>query len=135
MGKLKEKLLNNLTPEEMDERFGISAFEYVEYMKDYKNLFDDNGDPIPEDVLDQLQKEREKLETDFIQSLLDLENRHAISIDERTGWHINESLQIRYCLGDIESALDSAGINSELKEKVLNKLNELWVNRVSGDID
>ena len=30
MGKLKEELLNNLTPEEMDERFELSAFEYVE---------------------------------------------------------------------------------------------------------
>jgi len=27
MGKLKEKLLNNLTPEEMDEQFELSAFE------------------------------------------------------------------------------------------------------------
>jgi hypothetical protein len=65
MGKLKEKLLNNLTPEEMDERFEISAFEYVEYMEKYKHLYDDNGNPIPEDVLEQLAIEREKLEKEF----------------------------------------------------------------------
>jgi hypothetical protein len=29
MGKLKEHYLNNLTPEEMEERYGVSAFEYV----------------------------------------------------------------------------------------------------------
>jgi len=52
MGKLKEKLLNNLTPEEQNEMFELSAFEYVEYMEKYKHLYDDNGDPIPEDVLE-----------------------------------------------------------------------------------
>ena len=36
MGKLKEKLLNNLTPEEMDEQFELSAFEYVELVERYK---------------------------------------------------------------------------------------------------
>jgi hypothetical protein len=32
MGKLKETLLNSLTPEEMNERYELSAFEFVEYM-------------------------------------------------------------------------------------------------------
>ena len=32
MGKLKEKLLNNLTSEEIDEMMGDSAFQFVEYM-------------------------------------------------------------------------------------------------------
>lgn len=36
MGKLKEELLNNLTPEEMDERYELSAFEYVELVERYK---------------------------------------------------------------------------------------------------
>jgi hypothetical protein len=65
MGKLKEKLLNNLTPEEQNEMFELSAFEYVEYMEKYKHLYDDNGNPIPEDVLEQLAIEREKLEKEF----------------------------------------------------------------------
>lgn len=32
MGKLKEKLLNNLTPEQIDEMMGDSSFDFVEYM-------------------------------------------------------------------------------------------------------
>jgi hypothetical protein len=32
MGKLKEKLLNNLDEQQMEDVFGISAFEYVELM-------------------------------------------------------------------------------------------------------
>ena len=131
MGKLKEKLLNNLTPEEMDERFGLSAFEYVEYMENYKHLFDDSGNPISEDVLEQLKKEREQLENDFLESLNDLDRPNIPA--QFDGYRINESIQTRYCLADIESALDSANVDSELKQKVLNKLNELWADRVSAD--
>jgi hypothetical protein len=36
MGKLKEKYLNNLSEDEMDERFELSAFEYVELMLNLK---------------------------------------------------------------------------------------------------
>ena len=36
MGKLKEKLLNNLSQQEMDEQYELSAFEYVELMSKYK---------------------------------------------------------------------------------------------------
>ena len=131
MGKLKETLLNNLTPEEQEEIFGISAFEYVEYMENYKHLFDDSGNPIPEDVLEQLKKEREQLENDFLESLNDLDRPNIPA--QFDGYRINESIQTRYCLADIESALDSANVDSELKQKVLNKLNELWADRVSGD--
>jgi hypothetical protein len=92
MGKLKEKLLNNLTPEEMDERFGISAFEYVEYMENYKHLFDDNGDPIPEDVLEKMYKERAQLESEFYEQS---------EIDD-----INDSNKLKYTDNDILYVLD-----------------------------
>ena len=36
MGKLKDKLLNNLSESEMDDKYGISAFEYVELVERYK---------------------------------------------------------------------------------------------------
>ena len=32
MGKLKEKLLNNISPDEIDEMMGDTPFEFVEYM-------------------------------------------------------------------------------------------------------
>ena len=37
MGKLKEKLLNNLNENEMDDQFELSAFEYVELVERYKD--------------------------------------------------------------------------------------------------
>ena len=55
MGKLKEELLNNLTPEEMDERFELSAFEYVELAERYK-IPQKEDEPVPTD------EEMEKLE-------------------------------------------------------------------------
>jgi predicted DNA binding CopG/RHH family protein len=36
MGKLKEKLLNNINENEMDDQFELSAFEYVELVERYK---------------------------------------------------------------------------------------------------
>ena len=33
MSKIKEELVNNLSDQEMEDRYGISAFEYVEYME------------------------------------------------------------------------------------------------------
>jgi hypothetical protein len=48
MGKLKEKLLNNLTSEEIDEMMGDSAFQFVEYMA--PQLEDDDIDEINESI-------------------------------------------------------------------------------------
>jgi hypothetical protein len=81
MGKLKEHYLNNLTPEEMEERYGVSAFEYVELMENYKHLFDDSGNPIPDDVIEQMIKERESAEADYYeQSAIDEINDTQITI-------------------------------------------------------
>ena len=46
MGKLKEELLNNLTPEEMDDQFELSAFEYVELLSKYKDKKEDESQMI-----------------------------------------------------------------------------------------
>jgi hypothetical protein len=50
MGKLKEKLLNNLTPEEMDDQFELSAFEYVELLSKYKNKKEEEYIPTEEEI-------------------------------------------------------------------------------------
>ena len=50
MGKLKEKYLNNLSDAEMEDIFGISAFEYVELMEKYKD--DESYVPTAEEVED-----------------------------------------------------------------------------------
>jgi hypothetical protein len=117
MGKLKETLLNNLTPEEMDERFEISAFEYVEYMEKYKSkwqqlsLFDDNGDEIPEDVLEQIANETKKAEAEFYEQS---------EIDD-----INDSVKLKYTDSDILYVLDGLA-GPVLKGIIMGKLNDVW---------
>jgi hypothetical protein len=118
MGKLKETLLNNLTPEEMDERFEISAFEYVEYMEKYKNkwqqlsLFDDNGDEIPNDVLEQMANERKQIEAEFYEQS---------EIDE-----INDSIKLKYSDSDVISAIKSVKDETWFINRVMKELNGIW---------
>lgn len=111
MGKLKETLLNNLTPEEMDERFGISAFEYVEYMENYKHLFDDSGNPIPDDVIEKMIKERELAEADYYEQS---------AIDD-----INDSVKLKYTDNDILYVLDGIA-GPLLTDIILGKLRDIW---------
>jgi hypothetical protein len=115
MGKLKEKLLNNLTPEEMDERFGISAFEYVEYMENYKHLFDDNGDPIPEDVLEKMYKERAQLESEFYEQS---------EIDD-----INDSNKLKYTDNDILYVLDGM-VDPQKMDIIMDKFRDIWATKI-----
>ena len=112
MGKLKEKLLNNLTPEEQEEMFGISAFEYVEYMENYKYLYDDNGDPIPEDVFEQIQKERETQEQEYYQQS---------EIDD-----INDSVKPKYTDNDILHVLESYVADPQKIDVIMGELNDIW---------
>ena len=153
MGKLKEKLLNNLTPEEMDERFELSAFEYVEYMENYKHLYDDNGDPIPEDVLEQMAKEKELTEKQFMEFMGEFnhedyikdvhttyetgaEFRGGIRVDSNWGDEqseidaINDSVKLKYTDNDILYVLDGIA-GPVLKGMIMSKLNDIW-NRKNG---
>ena len=112
MGKLKEKLLNNLTPEEMDgDIFGISAFEYVEYMENYKHLFDDAGNPIPNDIAEQMANEREQLENEYYEQS---------EIDE-----INNSIELKYSDSDVISAIKSVKDETWFINRIMGELNRL----------
>ena len=148
MGKLKEELLNNLTPEEMDERFELSAFEYVELTERYK-IPQKEDEYIPTDV------EMEKLEQmvkDYYNSKEFreyVENYEPINEDEWTEemekqyWEeqppypfatdieieaINESNKVKYTDNDILYVLgglvepDKIGI-------IKDKLNGVWNNK------
>jgi hypothetical protein len=110
MGKLKETLLNNLTPEEMDERFEISAFEYVEYMENYKQ----QSEQLPDEVVGQLIQEQTELENEFYaQSEID---------------DINDSIKLKYTDNDILYVLD--GLVEPAKMDIIkDKLNEVWNNK------
>lgn len=124
MGKIKETLLNNLSPEEMHEKMlgELSAFEYVEYVEKYKNknwkqlsLFDDNGDPISDEVLDSMYSERNRLEQEYWEQEYIKE--------------LNESMRLKYSDNDIMDALDSIGISIETKSLIQSKLDDVWASK------
>ncbi|MEY4334488.1 MAG: hypothetical protein RLZZ196_3232 [Bacteroidota bacterium] len=117
MGKLKEHYLNNLTPEEMEERYGVSAFEYVELMEKYKKLFDDNGDPIPNEVAEQIAIEREQLENEYYEQS---------KIDE-----INDSLARTFTEDEIIEAVRKWKNEDWFIDRVRAELNKIW-NRKNG---
>ena len=147
MGKLKEKLLNNLTPEEMDDQFELSAFEYVELLSKYKDKKEDEY--IPTDA------EMEKLEQmvkDYYNSKEFreyVENYEPINEDEWTEemekqyWEeqppypfatdieieaINESNKVKYTDNDILYVLD--GLVEPAKMDIIkDKLNGVWNNK------
>jgi hypothetical protein len=107
MGKLKEHLLNNLTPEEMDERFELSAFEYVELMENYKQ----QSEQLPDEVVGQLIQEQTELENEFYaQSEID---------------DINDSIKLKYTDNDILYVLDGLA-GPVLTSMIMGKLNDVW---------
>jgi ribosomal protein L16 Arg81 hydroxylase len=107
MGKLKEQLLNNLTPEEMDERFELSAFEYVELMENYKQ----QSEQLPDEVVGQLIQEQTELEKEFyVQSEID---------------DINDSVKLKYTDNDILYVLDGLA-GPVLTSMIMGKLNDVW---------
>lgn len=123
MGKLKEKLLNNLTPEEMDERFGISAFEYVELMENYKKLFDDNGDPLNYDY-EPTQAEIDAVEsmvTDYYNSNEFKEYAESLDIEE-----INDSVKLKYSDSDVIQAIKAVKNEQWFINRILKELNGIW---------
>ena len=142
MGKLKEHYLNNLTPEEMEERYGVSAFEYVELMENYKKLFDDNGDPLNYEY-EPTQAEIDEMEAmiqdyykskefrDYVENLSDSEidevfaqhNAHeeGFDIDE-----INDSIKLKYSDSDVIQAIKSVKDEQWFINRILKELNGIW---------
>jgi hypothetical protein len=107
MGKLKEKYLNNLSEDEMDERFELSAFEYVELMENYKQ----QSEQLPDEVVGQLIQEQTELENEFYaQSEID---------------DINDSIKLKYTDNDILYVLDGLA-GPVLTSMVMGKLNDVW---------
>ena len=134
MGKLKEKYLNNLSDAEMEDIFGISAFEYVELMAKYKD--DESYVPTEAEVEDiekmvedyYQSKEFQEYVNNDIESVLSYEewhrNRDAMAeqfkIDE-----INDSMTLKYTDNDILYMLDGIA-GPTLKNMIIDKLNDIW---------
>ena len=135
MGKLKEKLLNNLSEEQMEDIFGISSFEYVELMSKYK---DDENYPITEAEVEDIEKMVEdyyqsKEFADYIETLdiakaLAEHNAHeeGFDIDE-----INDSLKVKFTEDEVISAVRAIKNEDWFIAGIRRELNTIW-NRKNG---
>jgi hypothetical protein len=135
MGKLKEQLLNNLTPEEMDERYELSAFEYVELISKYK---DDESYPITEaevedieKMLDEYYKSKEfqqYVDTINLDEVFAEHNAHedGFDIDE-----INDSLKVKFTEDEVIQAVRSIKNEDWFINGIRRELNGIW-NRKNG---
>ena len=135
MGKLKEKLLNNLSEQEMDEQFELSAFEYVELVERYKNREDEYIPTADElEKLEQMVKDyynskefREYVENynltdEQIDAALAEHNAHEDGFDIDA---INESVKLKYTDNDILDVLDGIA-GPTLKSMIMSRLNDVW---------
>jgi DNA-directed RNA polymerase beta' subunit len=135
MGKLKEKLLNNLSEAQMEDIFGISAFEYVELMTKYK---DDENYPITEAEVEDIERMVEDyyaskefadyLETIDIDKALAEHNAHeeGFDIDE-----INDSLQVKFTEDEVIEAVRAIKNEDWFIAGIRRELNTIW-NRKNG---
>jgi hypothetical protein len=141
MGKLKEKLLNNLNENEMDDQFELSAFEYVELVERYKDKKEDEYVPTDEEMekLEQMVKDyyNSKEFREYVENYTALDGLSEEQIDSAFIEHnldedelerINDSVQLKYTDSDILYALDkvNAPIGPLVKEAIMDKLNEVW---------
>lgn len=140
MGKLKEKYLNNLSEDEMEDIFGISAFEYTELMTKYKD--DESYVPTESEVED-----IEKLLEDYYKS-----KEFQQSVDEwddemeKRYWdeqvsdpfatqseldEINDSLQVKFTEDEVIEAVRSIKNEDWFINRIRKELNDIW-NRKKG---
>jgi hypothetical protein len=145
MGKLKEKLLNNLSQQEMDEQYELSAFEYVELLSKYKNRNEEEYVPTDEELanIDAMVEEyykskefRDYVENytptdEYVDSLTDEQIDEAFAehnLDEEELNRINDSLEVKYTDDDILYVLNTikGPIGPLVKETIMDKLNEVW---------
>jgi hypothetical protein len=151
MGKLKEKLLNNLTPEEMDGQFELSAFEYVELVERYK-IPQKEDEYVPTD--DELEK-LEQMVKDYYNSKEFreyVENYEPINEDgwteemEKRYWEeqpphpfatqneldeINDSLKVKFTEDEVIQAVRAIKNEDWFVNGIRRELNGIW-NRKNG---
>ena len=132
MGKLKEKLLNNLSEEQMEDIFGISAFEYVELMAKYKD--DENYIPTEAEVED-----IEKLVDEYYQSkefkeYVDSDVELVLSYEE---WHSNrDTMAEQFSIDEINDSLQVKFTEAEVLDAVRKWKNEDWfIGRIKDELN
>ena len=136
MGKLKEKLLNNLNENEMDDQFELSAFEYVELVERYKDKVEDEYVPTADELekLEQMVQDyynskefREYVENytptdEQIDAALAQHNANEEGFDIDA---INESVKLKYTDNDILDVLDGM-VDPQKMDIILGRLNDAW---------
>jgi hypothetical protein len=140
MGKLKEKLLNNLDEQQMEDIFGISAFEYVELMSKYK---DDESYPITEGEVEDIEKMVEEYyQSKEFKEYVDNDIESVLSYDE---WHrnrdamaeqfkideINDSLKVKFTEDEVIQAVRAIKNEDWFINGIRKELNGIW-NRKNG---
>jgi hypothetical protein len=132
MGKLKEKLLNNLSEEQMEDIFGISAFEYVELMEKYKD--DETYVPTEAEIED-----IEKLVDDYYQSkefqdYVDSDVELVLSYEE---WHRNRDVMAeQFKIDEINDSLQVKFTEAEVLDAVRKWKNEDWfIGRIKDELN
>ncbi len=147
MGKLKEKLLNNLTPEEMDDQFELSAFEYVELLSKYKDKKEDEYVPTDDEIekLEQMVKDyyNSKEFREYVENYEPTNEDGWTEEMEKRYWEeqppypfatdieleaINESNKVKYTDNDILYVLDGL-VEPAKMDTIRGKLNEVWNNK------
>jgi len=138
MGKLKEKLLNNLDEQQMEDIFGISSFEYVELMAKYK---DDESYVLTEAEVEDIEKmvedyyaskEFQEYVNNDIELVLSYEewhrNRDAMaeqfSIDE-----INDNMKVKFTEDEVLGAVRKWKNEDWFIGRIKDELNKIWNNK------
>ena len=122
MGKLKEKLLNNLDEQQMEDIFGISAFEYVELMSKYKD--DENYIPTEAEVEDIEKMVEDYYASKEFQEYVNNDIELVLSYEE---WHRNrDAMAEQFSIDEINDSLARTFTEDELIEAVRKWKNEEW---------
>jgi hypothetical protein len=140
--------LNNLTPEEMDERYELSAFEYVELMSKYKNKNEEQYIPTEDEIqsIERMVQDyynskefREYVENytptdEYVDSLTDEQIDEAFAehnADEDEIDKINDSLRLKFTEEDVIDAVKALKNEDWFIKGIRKELNGIW-NRKNG---
>ena len=132
MGKLKEKLLNNLSEAQMEDIFGISAFEYVELMAKYKD--DENYIPTEAEVEDIEKMVEDYYASKEFQEYVNNDIELVLSYEE---WHRNRDVMAdEFKFDEINDSLARSFTEDEIIEAVRKWKNEDWfIGRIEDELN
>ena len=125
MGKLKEKLLNNLSEDQMEDIFGISAFDYVELMTKYKD--DESYIPTDAEIEDIEKMVEDYYASKEFQQYVENVNNDIESVLSYEEWHRNrDAMAEQFKIDEINDSLARTFTEDELIEAIRKWKNEEW---------